>query len=293
MNILITGGTGFIGRNLTEYLSPKHKVFAPTHEELELLDDSAVNGYFNKYRFDFVIHGAVRPGHRNTKNSCGQLDTNLRMFFNIIRNNDKFGRLIFLSSGAVYGVSRPLVKIKEEHLGELIPKDEHGFSKYIIARYIERIDNAVELRVFGIFGKYEDYAIRFISNAICKTICGLPITVKENRKLDYIYIDDLMPVIDYFVSTPNPRFKAYNITPDQSIEIKELAKKVKLITGKGVPIIVNEKSLGVEYGGDNSRLKAEITDLRFTPIDTAIKKLNEWYLENQHLINKELLLSDK
>ena len=51
--------------------------------------------------------------------------------------------------------------------------------------------------------------------------------------------------------------------------------------------------LGLEYSGDNSRLKAEIKDIRFTHITTAIKELYEWYLENKCIINKEVLLFDK
>ena len=41
MKIMITGGSGFIGRNLIEYLAKRHEVLAPTHKELELVDDDA------------------------------------------------------------------------------------------------------------------------------------------------------------------------------------------------------------------------------------------------------------
>ena len=53
------------------------------------------------------------------------------------------------------------------------------------------------------------------------------------------------------------------------------------------------KTMGNEYSGDNSRLRKEITGFKFTPIDLAIEKLYQWYAENKHLINKELLLTDK
>lgn len=291
MKVFITGGSGFIGRNLVEYLQPKCQVLAPSHKELELLDEGAVRKYLNDHRFDIVIHGAVRAGHRNAKDSSGQLDRNLRMFFNIIRNGDKFGKLIFLSSGAVYDVTKPMVKVKEDYFDTFVPQDEHGFSKYIIAKHIEKTNNAVELRLFGIFGKYEDYAIRFISNAICKTLFELPITIRKNRKLDYLYVDDLMAVVDYFIKS-SPAHKAYNITADESMEITNLAEKVKNLSGKDIAI-VKEKSAGVEYSGDNSRLRKEISDLRFTPIDISIERLYGWYKENKSLIDKKLLLADK
>jgi GDP-L-fucose synthase len=214
------------------------------------------------------------------------------MFFNITRNSDKFGKLIFLSSGACYDVTKPLVKVKEEGLDTYVPEDEHGFSKYIIAKHIEKINNAVELRIFGIFGRYEDYTIRFISNAICKALFDLPITLKQNRKLDYLYIDDLMPVIDYFINSDSIH-KAYNVTPDESMELAILAKKVRNISGKDIPVMINNKTLGIEYSGDNARLRREIANFKLTSIDLAIEKLYKWYAKNKPLINKQFLLTDK
>jgi len=291
-NILITGGSGFIGRNLVEQLKEKYNVFSPAHKELELLDEGAVGAYFKKHKFEVVIHGAVRPGHRNAKDPSRQLYNNLRMFFNIARNYSQFGRLVFLSSGAVYDVSKPMAKVKEEYFDTYVPVDELGFSKYIISKYIEKIDNAIELRIFGIFGKYEDYAIRFISNALCKSLFDLPITMKQNRMFDYLFIDDLIPVLNYFMENDFSH-KAYNVTPDKSIELLALAEKVKLISGNDLPVVIKDKTMGLEYSGDNSRLKSEISNLKFTPVDSAIKKLYAWYLENKTLINKNLLLVDK
>lgn len=290
--ILITGATGFIGRNVAEYLSSKHDVIAPAHKELELLDEDAVAKFFCEQNIDIVIHCAVRPGHRNAKDPSNQLYNNLRMFFNIARNLRRFDKMIFLSSGAAYDVSRPLVKVKEEDSNACIPADEHGFSKYIIAKHIEGSDGIIELRIFGIFGKHEDYSIRFISNAICKAIFDLPITIKQNRKFDYIYIDDLMPVLDYFICH-KAGHKVYNVTPDVSFELLALAEKIKKVSGKDLPIVVNDKTMGVEYSGDNSRLKKEMGGWQPVPIESAIEKLYRWYYDNKSSLNKELLLMDK
>jgi GDP-L-fucose synthase len=292
MEIFITGGSGFIGRNLVEYLSRQHNVYAPSHAELELLDESAVKEYFKAHKFDVVIHGAVRPGHRNVKDPSGQLYNNLSMFFNIMRNEAKFGKLIFLSSGAVYDVSRPIIKANEDSYDTCIPRDEYGLSKYVISKYISKLDNVVELRIFGIFGKYEDYTIRFISNAICKTIFNLPITLKQNRRFDYLFIEDFISIIEQFI-TKKFNYKIYNVTPDNAIELLDLAEKVKRISGKSSKIIVKEEGMGMEYSGDNSRLKNEISDFKFTPIDSAIKKLYEWYAANKYSLNKKYLLTDK
>jgi len=257
-----------------------------------LLDTAAVSGFFQNNSIDTVIHCAVKPGHRNAKDCTNQLYNNLRMFFNIARNSDKFGKMLFITSGSVYDMRHYRPKMKEEYFDAYVPEDEAGFSKYITAKYIEKSSNIKELRIFGVFGKYEDYSIRFISNAICKAILDLPITLKQNRKFDYLYIDDLMPVIDHFIKK-NPAHKAYNVTPDQPIELFTLAKMVKKISGKELAIVVKDKTIGLEYSGDNSRLKNEMSGLRFTPMAVALEKLYKWYLENKSSINKDSLLVDK
>ena len=290
--IFITGGSGFIGRNIAEYFAGQAEVFAPSHQELELLDEEAVRSYFRRHDFDVVIHSAVRPGHRNAKDPSHQLDHNCRMFFNLARNADRFKKFIFLSSGAVYDARNYQPKMTEEYFDSHVPADEMGFSKYIAAKYIAQAEKIVELRIFGIFGKYEDYAIRFISNMIGKTLFDLPLTMKQDRKFDYLYIDDLMPVLEHFINNKS-EFKAYNVTPDRSVELKDLAEKVKKISGKNLPIKVAQPGLGVEYSGDNTRLRQEINGLRFTPIDEAIGQLYAWYLANKSILKKDLLLHDK
>jgi GDP-L-fucose synthase len=127
---------------------------------------------------------------------------------------------------------------------------------------------------------------------ICKAIFDLPLTIKQNRMFDYIYIDDLMPILDHFIQFPTT-YKAYNITPNESIELYTLAEKVKMVSGKNLPIVLAHEGMGLVYSGDNSRLRKEMKDLQFTPIIKAISKLYKWYSANRDLIKKENLLVDK
>jgi len=292
MKIFLTGGSGFIGMNIIELLGKKHEILAPTHAQLELTDDEAVKNFFDKNSFDVVIHSAVKAGHRNLKDCSNQLLNNLRMFFNIIRNDNKFKKMIFLSSGLGYDQRFYVPKMKEEYFGAHIPSDEGGFSKYVISRYIEKTDNIIELRPFGVFGKHEDYSIRFISNMICKAVFNLPLTIKQNRRFDYIYIDDLVNIIEHFLNNSG-KHGTYNITPDKSIALVDLARKVLKISGKDLPIKIAEDSMGIEYSGDSSRLRHEIKRLKLTAIDDAVQKLYKWYEEKATMINRECLLFDK
>lgn len=292
MNIFLTGGSGFIGKNIIEAFSPKYTIYAPSHRELELLNEDDVRAFFRSHHIDIVIHAAVRPGHRNALDPTNQLYNNTRMFFNIVRNSDYFQKMLFLSSGAVYDMRHYVPKMRESYFDTHVPVDEHGFSKYISAKYIELVNKIIELRLFGIFGKYEDYAIRFISNAICKALCDMPITLRQNRRFDYLYIDDLMPVLDYFIHN-EPAHKCYNVTPDESVELKACAEIVRAISDKNIPILVAQDGMGMEYTGDNARLKGEIPNISFTPIDIAIDKLYLWYKQNLSQSDRNLLLTDK
>ena len=292
MIVLITGGSGFIGRNLCEQLSSFYDILAPSHSELDLLDENNTRKYFQKNNINIVVHAAVHPGHRNAKDPTNLFYRNTRMFFNIIRNNDKFKKIIFLSSGAIYDMRYYKPKMKEDYFDVHVPIDEHGYSKYVCAKHIELIDNAVELRLFGVFGKYEDWGIRFISNAICKALFDLPITIKQNRRFDYIYIDDLVKIIKYFIEN-EVRYKAYNVTPDDAIELKILAEKIIKISGKELEIKIAKPGMGIEYSGDNSRLLGELPNYEFTDIDIAIQHLYLWYKKNVNLIKRDSLLLDK
>lgn len=292
MKILVTGGSGFIGRNLVDYFSPRYEILSPSHRELDLLDEVAVNSYLCRNNVDIIIHGAVRPGHRNAKDPSLQLYHNTRMFFNLIRNDRYFQKMIFLGSGLTYDIRFYQPKMREEYFDTHVPIDEGGFSKYIIAKHIEKVDNVLELRLFGVFGRYEDYAIRFISNAICKTLFNLPVTIKQNRRFDYIYIEDLLPVIEYFLHHQG-KFKSYNVTPDHAIELFRLVEIIRDISGKCLPIQVADPGMGMEYSGSNQRIRGEIHDLSFQPFQQSIFKLYQWYTEHENQIDRNLLLFDK
>ena len=293
MKILVTGGNGFIGRNIKEsYLSQKYTIVAPSRLELDCSDDKSVEDYFKSNSFDVVIHSAAKAGHRNAIDTSNLFLTNSRMIFNLLKHQDSWGKLLNMGSGAIYDMQNYIPKMQESYCGTHIPKDEHGYNKYILGKMLPSLNHVYDFRIFGIFGKYEDYAIRFISNAICKSIFDLPITLRQDRKFDYLDINDLMPVLDHFI-THNPSEKSFNITPDNSIELLKIAQLVKSISQKDIEIKVAQDGLGMEYSGNNSLLHTEIKDLEFTPIEKSIEDLYNWYISNKNSLKLEALLTDK
>jgi len=295
IKILITGGSGFIGRNLVEELQTGDGYFvaAPSSSELNLLNESTVEEYLRNNRFDLVIHAATWNATRNSpKDTSKVLDHNLRMFLNLARCKGLFGRFVYFGSGAEFSRPHWRPKMREDYFDAHVPTDQYGFSKYIMTKYTQCHEGIYNLRLFGVFGKYEDWEIRFISNAICKTLWDLPITIKQNTAFDYLYIEDLIKICKWFIHN-DPSQKVYNVCSGQVHELISLAEMVREASGKDVEIKVARPGLGTEYSGDNSRLVKELGGFSFTPIRSAIKRLYEWYEKNRDKISPDLLLFDK
>ena len=293
MKILVTGATGFIGRNLKEQLSSRHEVFAPGRDELDLLDASGVASYLQAHRFDVVIHAATWNATRNsTKDTARTLENNLRMFFNLARMNGSYGKMLYFGSGQEFGRPHCMPRMKEEFFDEHIPEDPYGFSKYIMAQHALRSNNIFNLRCFGVFGKYEDWEIRFISNACCKALWDLPITIKRNVLFDYLHIDDLVRIVEKFIGS-EPREKVYNVCTGRTYDLEALAKKVLKASGKELPIRIALPGLDKEYSGDNTQLIRDLGPVMFEDMDDSIAKLYAWYGARKDKIDRDLLLFDK
>ena len=278
--IFITGAGGFIGRNLTEQFSKKYKLLTPGHRELDLLNEKAVDNFFKKNKIDVVINCAVIGGSRKEEHVESALSGNLRIFFNLLKNKDRYKKMIHFGSGAEFDKSKPIVKVKETDLGKTIPQDEYGFFKYICTKYIEKEKNIICVRLFGLFGKYEDYRYRFISNAIVNNINGLPININQNVFFDYTYINDFVRIVDYFINH-QIKHKFYNIGTGRRIDILTIANKINRIAGKESKITIKNRGLNNEYTCDHSRLKNELIKFEFADFDKSLKELYDWYKNNQ------------
>lgn len=291
--IFITGTGGFIGKNLTRYLSSKYQLLTPSSRELDLLNTEKVRQFLKVNRPDYIIHAAAVGGSRDTKDLKDIVSKNLRMFFNLVQNENLTKKIIYFGSGAEYDKSRPLKKVKEEDFGKRIPSDDYGFSKYICAKYtlVNQKHNIICLRLFGIYGPYEKYLIRFVSNAIVKNLYCLPITINQNVYFDYLYVEDLMPIIDYFLNH-NPHYNSYNISSGKKVDLLTIAKTINKISHFKSKIIIKHPGLNNEYSGSNRRLRKEIKSLRFTPLITGIQKLFRWYKTRLKTLDRQKICED-
>ncbi|TGE35384.1 NAD(P)-dependent oxidoreductase [Desulfosporosinus fructosivorans] len=275
--ILITGSFGFIGHNLKEQLADNYIIVAPSHTELDLLDEEVVHTFLSSQHFDVVIHTATENATLNAKRDIHSvLPNNLRMFFNLARSHELYGKMYYFGSGAEYDRRYYLPKMPESYFDNHVPVDPYGFSKYVMAKYTLEAPNTYDLRLFGVFGKYEDWELRFISHACCRVIWDMPITIRQNVYFDYLYINDLVQIMTWFIEN-EPKCKAYNICSGQVYDLRTLAGKVLNTAGKDLAIEIARPGLGPEYSGNNLMLLDEIGGYTFADMSSAINELYQWY----------------
>jgi UDP-glucose 4-epimerase len=288
ISILLTGGSGFIGRNIKEQLAEKYVFYTPSHTELDFTNNEKVTNFFSSNKIDIVIHCSNIGGKKSNLYLPDSVEKNLKMFFNIVHNREHFKKMIYLGSGAEYDKSRPICTIKEEKFGERIPKDQYGFYKYICSKYAMHDPKIVALRLFGVFGKYEDYSTRFISNNICRALYGLPISVNQNAYFDFLYINDLVKIIDFFVSNKTEQ-NIYNVGSGARIDLISLARKIKKITSSSERIIIKKRGYANEYTCDIKKLQKELGKYVFTNIDEALQELYLWFVKNKKQISTQYI----
>lgn len=279
--ILLTGSSGFVGSNVLPSLRERYLVFAPTRNELDVKNTAQVREYLKREQFDVVIHFAspspVRSAH------CDKYETlfedSVRIFMNFYTMRNYFGKMIYSGSGAEFDKRRDISLVTEEHIGEYIPDDAYGFSKYIINELASYSKNIYNLRIFACFGPGE-YSTKFITHAIRCCLEKKPITIRQDCYFDYIYINDYIRYLMYFIEN-TPIFHDYNATSGTRIKLSTIAEIVNIQLKNPHPVEILTEGLNNEYTADNTRILNEtgITDLM--TIKSGIAKLIEWEKKNE------------
>ncbi len=294
LNILITGAGGFIGRNLCESLSAEHQVFGLARKDLDLLDAEAVQDFFDRTRIDVVIHTAAKDVSRTDTQPKDYYPDNMRMFFNLERAMPESTSMFFLGSGAVYSRQHYLPKMKEEYCGKFIPQDSYGFAKYSITKYIANRPNMVDLRVFGVFGKYENYRFKFISNAIIKNLLHMPIVIAQDVVFDYLYIEDLTKILLRLLPIRDRiPYRRLNVTPTNSCTLSQVAQLINSVSNFQSEIIISKPGLGREYSGDNQKLREVIGEYEFYRLEDAIRDLRGYYADRLAELDVDAIRHDE
>lgn len=285
-HVLLTGAgpRGFIGRNLKEALEGEYSLLTPSSQELNLYDYEAVARYMDSHQISHVIHSANHSiVHSGAENA---LQYNLQMYYHLQKFAPMLDRLLYFGSGAEYDKRTNISLVREEQIGETVPADCYGLYKYIINEDARKSKNIYNLRLFGIFGKYEYWPLKYLSTLCCKAMYGLPLTVRQNCKFDFLYISDLSQIVRWAL-VGELQYHDYNICTGRPVELLELAKTVRKVSGKDLEITVLNEGWNLEYTGSNERLQRSFPELQYTKMEAAISELYQYYCSIQDSIDYE------
>ena len=144
--LLLTGGSGMVGRNLLEHLAANAwNVIAPSSQELNLCDAKATLAFVQRVKPDVIVHAAGRVGgiQANIAAPVDFLVTNLDLGRNIVMaaRECKVPRLLNLGSSCIYprNAANPLPESAVMH-GELEPTNEgYALAKIAVAKLCEYV----------------------------------------------------------------------------------------------------------------------------------------------------------
>ncbi|MDL2272449.1 NAD-dependent epimerase/dehydratase family protein [Desulfovibrio sp. OttesenSCG-928-I05] len=270
-SILLTGATGFIGKNLLPLLRERYAVTAPRRDELNLLDVDAVQCFLRKGRFDAVIHAANPTGHNSLDRPENLLENSMRVFLALERCAGDYGKMIYFGSGAEFGKHRPLAMISEDRFDEELPRDPYGISRYLMQRLTCCHNNVINFRLFGCYGP-GDAAHKLIPDIMRSIREHRPIKLRQNVVFDFLYVTDIFPVIEHCL-THGMQHSDYNVCSGKPVPILEIAEEVRRQMQSDLPIEVERDAMGFSYTASNDRLLAEMPHWCPVSLQTGIQNI--------------------
>jgi nucleoside-diphosphate-sugar epimerase len=313
--IFMTGGTGFIGCWLLEAL--RHADLAmglgvhvtvltrnPSSLKAKAPHLAAYSGFrflagdvstfdFPAEQFSHLIHAATdASAHLNETNPLQMFETVVQgtrhtLDFAVER---KIERMLYLSSGAIYGQQPWTVeKVGEDWLGApdcTNPKNTYAEAKraaeMLLGIYRKQFDLQIATaRIFALLGPYLPLDVHFAAgNFILDAMHGRPVVVQGNGQpiRSYLYAADLVTwLLHILVRAPAGRF--YNVGSDEGISIASLAERIAKLLGNG-----EFRVLGAQDSGWNPGRYVPWTDLvvedlgvqRTVSLDEAILRTALW-----------------
>ncbi|TGN26689.1 SDR family oxidoreductase [Empedobacter tilapiae] len=318
-HILITGGAGFIGSNLTEYfLGKDYKVtcldnFATGHRH-------NVEPFFTNQNYkliegdirdletchkavkdvDYVLHqAALGSVPRSINDPITSNEVNVSGFLNMLVAARDAGvkRFVYAASSSTYGDSENLPKV-EDIIGK--PLSPYAITKYVNELYADIFSktynlSCIGLRYFNVFGRRQD------PNGAYAAV--IPLFVKqfmnhESPKIngtgdysrDFTYIDNVIQMNERAMLTENEEATntVYNTAVGDRTTLNDLVKYLREYLSEYDADIANVEAIhGPNRIGDIPHSLASIekakTLLGYEPthtIDKGLKEAVKWYWDN-------------
>lgn len=314
--IFITGGTGFIGCWLLESLRNANQRYQLDIQATILTRDPAsfmrkvphlatypnfsfITGNVCDFespagQFTHLIHAATDASADLNENDPQ------RMFDTVIHGTRRaldfalekaVSRVLFLSSGAVYG-QQPweMEKVSEDWTGapsSVDPRAAYAEGKraaeMLCAIYQKQFGLQIAIaRIFALLGPYLSLDIHFAAgNFIRDAIQGKSITIKGNGLpcRSYLYASDLTVWLWHMLVSAEAG-RPYNVGSDESTSVKALAEKVSDTLGQVGFRVLGEQDTGWNLGRyvpDTGRIGRELNLYRTVELDEAIRRTALWH----------------
>jgi UDP-glucose 4-epimerase len=256
--IIITGGTGFIGRHLVDRLltdtsssivlisnGPEYMKFTQpqqsmplAHYTADIRDREAITRIFRNERADFCIHLAAKISVADSiRNPDETMDINVKGTLNVLDAcyNSRVNNFVFASSAAVYGDVKELPISENQTLRPLSP---YGSSKMhaeeLVSSYQKqnKIKNTISLRIFNVYGEGQASEADVITRFARRLSSGQPPAIYGNgmQTRDFISVDD---VVDAFLLSIRSMENAENNNHN-------LPSPFVFNVGTGIPTSIND-----------------------------------------------------
>ena len=245
--ILITGGAGFIGSHLAEFLSKNNKIIVIDNlshgnkiqhynQNIKLVKGNIRDldlVKFHSKNCSTIFHlAAVLGVDIVSKKNVETMECEFEGIKNVCQaaKKNSIRKIIYSSSSGVYGKLNYRSNVKES--ATIAPVSAYSIAKrscefYLENFYKENKITCIALRLFNVYGPRQDERM-VIPRFIRQAMSNKPITVygegKQTR--DFTYIDDCIKVF-YLLKKKVNGFHILNSSKGNDLNILELAKKIK------------------------------------------------------------------
>jgi dTDP-4-dehydrorhamnose reductase len=269
MRILITGGHGYIGRNLARLFEQDKRfiIFAPSKEKLNLLHPNEIKQIIDNIQPDIIIHAAIKGGTIIDNDTLNDLADNVKMYENLMAFVPETSIVFILGSGSEFDRRTNIIYANEDEIETCFPVDPYGLAKNIISRRaLSEHKNTYVVRLFGCFN-HDEEPFRFIKQCIINIGKKIPINIHQDKMMDFFYMDDVFTVITSIITSGGNR--NMNLVYPEKYSLLDVASVISQAAGyKSYPLNLESPVFGLSYTGDGTRL--EYMKLNFIGLEEGI-----------------------
>ena len=253
MKIYVAGHRGMVGSAIVRALTAKgyENITTRTHAELDLLDQLAVNSFFQNEKPEYVFLAAAKVGgiHANNTLRGDFIYQNLVMESNVVHAAMTAGvqRMLFLGSSCIYPRDCPQ-PIKEEYLltGPLEPTNEpYAIAKIAGIKMCESYNRQygthyVSVMPTNLYGPNDNYdlknshvlpaLIRKAHEAKMRGDKELVVWGSGKPMREFLYVDDMADAC-VFLMESEVEDRLFNVGTGEDVTIRELAETVMMVVG--------------------------------------------------------------